>query len=191
MHNPYLVGKRVYLRALERTDLAGPMFQWANDPTITHFTLMGWVPNTMEALEREFDELQLPGNLTQRYRLLDDIIFAIIDKKADEHIGNVGLFDINWLFRTAELRAVIGDMEFWGGNRTTEAYRLVLGYAFNRLNLRRITAGIRADHVGSAIALKKVGFKCEGRLRQVYERDGQYYDVLPFGLLREDYCGKS
>lgn len=187
MRDAYLVGDKVCLRALERKDLSGPMRQWVNDPEVTRYTLMGFVPNTAEALEREFDALTLPGNLTQSSTHVSDIVFALMDRAANRHIGIVGLFGITWIFRVAELRAVIGEPRFWGGGRIHDAYRLILDYAFSRLNLRRIVAGVREDNAGAAIALKKVGFECEGCLREHYERDGRYYDVLPFGLLKDDY----
>lgn len=93
MQHPFLIADTVYLRALERGDLSGRMFQWANDPEVTQYMYMGTFPNNMDKLEREYSSLvantpaglvQLPGNPSH-------VVFAIIDKKDDLHIGNVGI----------------------------------------------------------------------------------------------------
>ncbi|MGA8028092.1 MAG: GNAT family protein [Bryobacteraceae bacterium] len=188
MHNPFLVGEKVYLRALERGDLSGPMFDWANDPDVTQYMYMGWVPNTPEALEREFNLLRADGTagLLQLHEHPTTIIFAAVDKQTDVHIGNVGLFDISWVMRVGELRAIIGDRQHWGGF-ATDAYKLILKYAFDRLNLRRIIAGTRADNVRSIVNLRKLGFVEEGRQREHFLRNEVPYDIVQFGLLRREF----
>ena len=189
MCHPYLVGDKIYLRALERHDLRGNMLQWANDPEITHYMYMGTFPNTIEALEHEYELLMgtKTAGLLQLPSHPSDVPFAIVAKESNSHIGNVGFFGISWINRIAELRAVIGEKEYWGGGYIYEAYRLAITYAFDRLNLRRLVAGIRADHVSSAIALKKVGFVQEGRQREHFLRNERTYDILQFGVLRSEF----
>jgi len=189
VYHPYLIGEKVYLRGLERQDLSGNMFQWANDPEVTQFMHMGDFPNSIEALEHEYDVLMgiKTAGLLQLPNYPNNVVFAIIDKESDKHIGNIGLFSIDWIQHIADLRAVIGEKDYRGGGYAFESYCLTIRYAFNRLNLRRILGGTRADHVASIIAMKKVGFVQEGRQRQQFLRNGKAYDVLMFGLLREDF----
>lgn len=71
------------------------------------------------------------------------------------------------------MRIIIGEKSYWGGGRATEAYTLILRYAFDRLNLRRVFAGCRADHLASATTLEKVGMVREGCQRQQFLRNGQ------------------
>jgi RimJ/RimL family protein N-acetyltransferase len=129
----------------------------------------------------------LPDNLLQSGPLPKHVALAIIDVETTDLIGITGLFDIGWMQRIAELRAYIGVAKYRGGGRIDETYHLLLAYAFNRLNLRRIVAGCRADNVPALIALKKVGFQIEGCFRKHMEQDGTFYDILPVGLLREDF----
>ncbi len=189
MHHPYLVGKNVYLRALEEDDLQGPMFDWPHDSEVVRYMYMGWIPNTQKTLRREYDALNetLPANLIQMPTLPENIVLAVIDKSAGKHIGNVGLYGINWLMRIAELRILLGDRDHWGQGKGFEAYRLILEYGFDRLNLRRIVAGARADNTGSIVLLKKVGFVQEGCEREHFLRNDQPYDILTFGLLRREF----
>jgi len=189
MHHPYLIGNKVYLRALEDGDLTGPMFNWAHDPEVVRYMYMGWIPNTVEGLRREYAAMRdnAAANLTQASTLPADIVLAVIDKQSDIHIGNVGLFGISWLMRIAELRIVLGDRAHWGAGKGFEAYKLMLEYGFDRLNLRRIVAGTRSDNIASIALLEKVGFVREGCEREHFLRDDQPYDVLTFGLLRREF----
>lgn len=192
MNHPFIVGDTVYLRGLERSDLSGKMFQWANDSEVTQYMYMGTFPNTIDGLDREYDILigNTPAGLIQAPGNPSHVALAIIDKKDDLHIGNVGLYNISWLTGVAEVRIIIGEKSHWGGGFATEAYTLILRYAFDRLNLRRIFAGCRADHLASAKSLEKVGMVREGCQRQQFLRNGQTYDIFLFGLLRHEFLHK-
>lgn len=189
VYRPFIVGEKVYLRALERDDLKGKMFQWANDPETTHYMYMGTFPNTMEALEREYELLTANGggSLLQLPSTPGNVVLAVVDRQADVHIGNVGFYGISWLYRTAEFRTIIGEKDYWGGGHAPEAYCLALEYAFDRLNLRKLWGGCREDNFPAVMALKRVGFVQEGRLREHILRNEQAYDVIMFGLLREEF----
>lgn len=185
MRHPYMVGKKIYLRGLERADLSGNMFQWANDSEVTHFLFMGSRPNTREAMEAEYDALIKSQN---------DIVFAIVDKKTESHIGNVGLYSINWIARSAEYRIFIGEKKYWNQGAGQAAAALVLRYAFDKLNLNKVWLGVNAEHVLGVQSYAKSGFKKEGVLRQEIYRNGRYYDAVRMSLLRKEFYdayGKS
>ncbi len=182
MYHPFIVGKKLYLRGLERADLSKNMFQWANDPEVTHFMFMGLKPNTMEALEAEYDTL---------IKSEKDIVFAIVDKKTGQHIGNAGLYVINWVSRSAEYRIIIGEKKFWGKGYGQEAASLILRYGFDKLNLNRIWLGVNASNKAGAACYRKAGFRDEGVLRQEIYRNGQYYDAIRMSVLRKEFYGKK
>lgn len=186
MNNIYLEGKKVTLCPLTRQDLP-EVLRWTHDPEVTKSMYLGTIPSYIETLEREYDAMiaSLPGNLTQGRGYPAHIIFMMYVEGGP--IGIVGLFGINWAARIAELRAYIGETSYRGGGRIHDAYQLILDYAFNRLNLRRIVAGIIEGNLASGIALKKVKFVQEGCLREGYERNGRFYDVLTYALLKKDY----
>lgn len=181
MHNPFIVGKKVYLRALEKSDLAGNMFQWANDSDVTHYMFMGAVPNTMERLEEEYEPLSKSKN---------DVVFAVIDKETDIHIGNVGLYVINWISRAAEFRIIIGEKGYWNKGYGTEATKLTVEYAFEKLNLNKVWLGVNAEHKGAIRAYERAAFVNEGVLRQEIYRNGKYYDAVRMSIIREAYFAR-
>lgn len=182
MQNPYIIGKKLYLRGLKKEDLAGNMFQWANDPEVTYYMFMGHKPNTKEALEEEYERI---------IRSEKDVVLAIIDKKTDAHIGNAGLYDIKWIYRSAEYRVVIGEKKFWNKGYGTEAGNLVLDYGFNKLNLNKIWLGVNADHKSAIKSYQRSGFVKEGILRQEIYRNGRYYDAVRMSILRKEFDEKK
>lgn len=182
MHNPFIIGEKLYLRGLERPDLEGDYFDWLNDREVTKFLDSGAFPNTVEKMEEYYRNVALSPN---------NVMLAIIDKESDKHIGNIKLGPINWITGIATLGIMIGNKEFWGKGYGTEAIKLVLDYAFKRLNLHKVTAGIAAIHQASIKAFEEAGFEIEGQLKSQFFLDGKYYDSLYLGITGEDYLKKS
>ena len=178
MHHPFLVGQKVYLRRVERGDLETHYFQWLNDPEVTRYMNQGNFPNSMESM---VDYYEASVNSEKQVNL------AIVTREEDRHVGNIALNSIDWVNRTAEVGLLIGEKDYWGKGITSEAMELLEGYAFDRLNLRKLWSGPRAGNVAVVILHKKLGWVQEGRLRQEMMRDNQFHDVLMFGLLREEY----
>jgi RimJ/RimL family protein N-acetyltransferase len=106
----------------------------------------------------------------------------------------IGFFGINWIVpyhRLAMLGAKIGDPAYWGGGYGTDALLLVVDYAFDWLDLRKIwlmTMGLNARVVRQ---MEKVGFTLEGRQREATWADGAWTDILVYGLLRDEWPGRA
>lgn len=178
MYHPFIVGKGIYLRGLEKEDLKRNMFQWANDSEVTYYMFMGAIPNSMELLEEEYEQIVKSKN---------DVVFAIVDKKTDVHIGNVGLYTINWISWSGELRIIIGDKEYWNKGYGTEATKLTVQYGFEKLNINKVWLGVNAEHEGAIKAYENAGFVHEGILRQEIYRNGKYYDAVRMSILKDEY----
>ena len=182
MRHPFIIGENIYLRGLQKSDLEGDYFDWLNDAEVTKFMDSGVFPNTIEKMEEFYRNTVMSSN---------NVIFAIVDKETDKHIGNIKLGPINWITGIATLGIMIGNKEFWGKGYGTEAIKLVLDYAFKRLNLHKVTAGIAAIHQASIKAFQGAGFEIEAQLKSQFFLDGKYYDSLYLGITREDYLKKS
>ena len=77
MKVPFMIGQQVYLRGLERADLAA-MVEWINDHDVTRLLFMGDRPANIELLEEQWEHSQRSQN---------EIVFAVCDKKDDAFIG--------------------------------------------------------------------------------------------------------
>lgn len=166
------------LRLLEPDDVGPAYLSWLNDPEVTRYLETGQFPSTKKEVQRYVERYQHSKT---------NLLFAIIDRVTHQHIGNVTLNHIHPIHRTADTGLMIGRKEFWGQGYASEAWGLLLDYAFQRLGLRKIIAGAVADNVASLVALKKLGFQVEGTLRQEVFVDGAYQDVVRLGLLREEF----
>jgi len=78
-----------------------------------------------------------------------------------------------------------------GRGYTSEAARLLADYAFDELNARRLEAHVLADNSASVRVLEPLGFVEEGRKRDAYYKDGEYRDVLVYGLLDAGRTGEN
>lgn len=178
MKNPFLVGERIYLRLLDESDVNETYVGWLNNKEVTRYLETGKFPSTLQSIQKFLDRFSESST---------DVILAIVDSSTDKHIGNVTVNRINWIHRTADTGIMIGNGEYHGKGYGFEAWSLILEYAFERLGLRRITAGVIEGHTASIALLKKMGFKEEGISRKHALVEGQYRDAVKFGLLIEDF----
>jgi len=178
MKHPFLIGEKIYLRRVEREDLGGNYFQWLNDTEVLRWMFNGAFPNSVEAMEAYYQ-----GVVSGR----TDIVFAIILKEDERHVGNIGIHRIEPIARSAEIGILIGERDVWGRGIGTEAIGLLAGHAFLRLNLNRLYAGAHEANAGCLRAFEKNGFRREGVARQAMYVGGAYGNVVNLGLLRSEW----
>ncbi|MDD5005729.1 MAG: GNAT family protein [Candidatus Omnitrophica bacterium] len=180
MDRPFLVGKKIYLRPFDMSDLNGKYIQWINDCDVTKF-MDDPFPKTRENLEEYVKNISKDPNY---------VFFAVIEKKTDKHIGNAKIGPINWIHR----RTGFGRMlckEAWGKGYGTEAMRLMIEYAFEKLNLNRIIDHGVVDNLPSIKSNEKAGLDNEGIIREYVYSNGKYCDVAILGLTRARYDKKK
>ncbi len=177
----FIEGEQTYLRPLTREDLNDRYLSWLNNPEVNSYLETGIFPSTKEGLERFYEQVTAS---------MDQVILAIVAKDGDEHIGNVKLGPISWIHRRATIGILIGDRRYWGKGICMEAIRLMVEYAFFRLNLRKIELGVYAEHEAAVRCYQAAGFQVEGTLREDLFHEGRYKDRLRMGLLRSEYPGE-
>lgn len=112
--------------------------------------------------------------------------FAIVLKDENKLIGAVSLMHIDWKHKNAELGYWVGK-KYWGKGYATEAVKLILKFAFRRLKLHRVWAGLFEENIASRRVLEKNGFKLEGILRENRFRYNRWHNDLRFGILKKEY----
>jgi RimJ/RimL family protein N-acetyltransferase len=113
--------------------------------------------------------------------------FGIVLKSSGKIIGMMGLRNLDKFVKKADVGYWLGK-KYWRQGIATEALEAIVKFAFRRLKLVRLQAGVAVENKASANLLKKVGFKKEG-LRRKAERaksTGKWHDTYVFGLLRSD-----
>ena len=113
--------------------------------------------------------------------------FALRLKEDDRLLGLARLYRIEWTHGTASLQIGLGDRNDRGKGFGTEALQLLLRYAFNELNLYRLSAMTVEYNTGAIRFFERAGFAVEVRRRQAVQRDGKRWDVVMLGLLRDEW----
>ncbi len=164
---PFLRGTKTVLRPLNKATDLELVWQWANDPEVNRYLSRNF-PMSREQEEGWFDGLAARK---------DDIILAMttLDGRL---VGTTGLHRISWVDRTATTGTMIGDVASWGQGFGTDAKMLLLRYAFERLNLRRIYSYVFADNERSRRCQLRCGYQEEVRYKESRFRDGRYVDEI-------------
>jgi RimJ/RimL family protein N-acetyltransferase len=78
----------------------------------------------------------------------------------------------------------IGDASDRRQGYGSDALDLLLRFAFNDLNLHRLSVWPSADNFPFIHMVEKAGFEEEARRREAVFHDGRYWDEVQMGLLR-------
>ena len=176
MRNAYLIGKKIYLRPLEKTD-AEAIAPWLNDPEIRR-NLARYVPL---GIGDEVEFLAKPRNSES------ELILGIALLENDKLIGSTGLHKIHPKDRSATFGILVGEKAEWGKGYGTEATFLMAKHAFETLNLNRVQLHVREFNERGIRAYERVGYRREGLLRQDTFVDGRYVNTLVMAILREEW----
>jgi len=169
-------GKLVRLRAYEKSD-ADALFRWFADEEVTRW--LGPPNFPSRAHQEKFIELAQASS--------DDAKYFAIETLEGKLVGDCGLRFIDWKSRKAEFFITIGEKQFWGKGLGSDALRIVIRVAFDKMNLNRLWLTVLVDNPRAVRCYEKCGFVREGLLKQESYVDGKYRDVLLMALLRENY----
>ena len=175
---PVLTGTRLTLRELRHEDAAS-LCALLTTEEVAKF--ISPPPTTVEGFER-FIAWAHQQRAAGQYAC-----FAVVPH--GRHTA-VGLFQVRLLDcegQTAEWGFALGSPH-WGTGLFLDGARLVVGFAFEAMGLRRLEARACVANGRGTGALRKVGAVCERVLRGSFERAGQYLDQALWTILREDWA---
>ena len=118
---------------------------------------------------------------------LESYTFSIRTLAEDKLIGEIGLDVVNWPGREAFVGLGIGETEYWSKGYGTDVMNSLLRFAFMELNLRRVSLGVFEYNPRAIRSYEKAGFRHEGRMRRLLQREGHRWDNLFMGILREEW----
>ncbi|MDY6972103.1 MAG: GNAT family protein [Thermodesulfobacteriota bacterium] len=175
-----VTGEKVKLVHLEREDLPRAR-AWVND-SFLQSRILRVLPVTEADQARWYEDIiHNPSK----------IVFAIKTLNGEQHIGNTGLYHIDWIHRRAEFWILIGERDFWKQGIGTEIVSLMLRYAFQNINLNKIYLNVGVDNQAAIALYKKLSFVQEGLLKEHYFIEGKYVDVATMRILKRDFDDKE
>ena len=134
-----------------------------------------------------------PGQVKKKYEEAEkekkhnQFVFAVRTREDDRPIGFARLEHIEWNHAHGGLALGLASPDDRRKGYGTEVLRLLLRYAFDELNLHRLTAVVFEYNTAALSFFEKAGFVIEVRRRQAINRDGKRWDWLHLGLLREEW----
>lgn len=176
-----LPGQIIYLRKLLPEDATECYVRWLNDPEVNRFLESRFVHWTVDSVRVYVLERQNP----------QEHFFAICDVRDGNHVGNIKIGPINPHHRNADVSLFIGEKAYWGRGVAGEAIGLVTTYAFDRLGVLKLQAGVYLANIGCIKAFQSSGYSQEGLLRERVLSGGKLDDVVILGYAVSDYRKRS
>jgi RimJ/RimL family protein N-acetyltransferase len=173
--NITITGDRICLRPMAESDLPLKV-QWYNDPDIRKTLILD-----------EYLDLDKTIQWFRTNKESDSRMDFMIETEPAKPVGQISLVNIDNHHKSAEIVLVIGDKAYWGKGIMFEAEKLLIQWAFEKMDIKKIWAQTRPENIASLITMKKIGFKIEGTLRKEKMIDNQRIDVVHLGLLPEEF----
>ena len=173
---PTLTGDGLELRPLGLEHLE-PLWAAVNDPELRRLT----------GTTASFAFDGIAAWLAARAGAEDRLDLAIHRRDDDAYLGELALLDLDAANASADVRISLGHPDQRGHGHGREALALLLDHAFHTVGLHRVGLDVFAFNIGAIRAYEALGFRHEGRRREVLHLDGQWHDALLMGLLRSEW----
>ena len=173
-----IMGEKVALGPL-RKDLVPTYTRWYNNFYTLRTLGTTPVPLTLEQDERQHERLVARADT--------EISFTVYERCGSRPIGNVGLFDVDYRNRTAELGLIIAEPDARGKGYGTETTQLVVDYAFTALGLHNVMLTVFEYNLAGIHVYTKVGFRESGRRRESIFMGGKLWDIIYMDCLSSEW----
>ena len=173
-------GAQINFRLVGKQDLS-IIRDWRNSQGIreynTQFTLLN-MSNQIKWFE------QISSNNSNR------TMFMVIDKKG-KPIGICGIIQIDQENKSGDVAIILGEQKIHSRGIGTETLSMLVKYGFENIKLHKIEAEIFSFNSISIKLFTKLFFKHDATKRDSLWRNGKWWDVHIFSLLKKDYESKK
>lgn len=115
--------------------------------------------------------------------------FAVYDKDKKQYAGSTRFFDFSENNDSTRMGYTWYGKDFRGTGLNKHCKYLMFEFAFERLRVERIGLGAHSENIVSIAAMKSVGCKKEGVIRNLFpsiDTDGRA-DAVLFGIIRKEW----
>lgn len=144
--------------------------KWKNDPEIFQYLGGGYHPVSIDEQKKWMDDLIVQSSSNKR--------FMIHPKESKKPIGMIGLYNINWFHRTAEIGIYIGEKEWHRKGMAQKAYDELEYYATDFLNLRKLKAFTVKDNKQAVNFFEKQKYNVVGEFHEERYIKGKYCNLF-------------
>jgi len=176
-------GKLVQLSPIDHDKDPEVESRWTHDLTLMRtLSLHPAMPLSIAQMKKRYEAIEKEVEESKRL-----FYFTIRSKQESKFLGFARIEWIEWTHGTGNLRMAIGDKDERNKGYGSDALALMLRFAFHELNLYRLSAIVGEDNPSALRFFKRYGFVEEVRRRKALLRDGQAWDLIHLGILREEW----
>jgi len=172
-------GRLVQLRPLDHEKDPPVIARWTQDPLWRSVLAEVARPLSVEAVRRLLEKVEKQMEETKNL-----FHFTLRARDDNRLVGLARIFRIDFHNGTGALNLGIGDASDRRHGYGSDALNLLLHFAFDELNLHRLSVWPSADNLPFIQMVEKAGFEEEARRREAVFHDGSYWDEVLLGLLR-------
>jgi RimJ/RimL family protein N-acetyltransferase len=165
-------GRRVRLRPVEEEDIP-TIHRWMNQADVW-FALDLERPTSLDEVRAEVGRARSDGH-------------PFVVELDGRPVGRIDVHDIRGRDRICSLRLVAGEPGDW----EADAVAALAGYAFDRLDLRRVEVRTVAANARLIDACEASGFTRDAVLPERSWQDGRWLDHVILSVTREGFTGVS
>lgn len=163
--------QRAHAYALVEAGRSEEIWTWMPTSPLTADTVDGWLE---KALQAEAQGREYP--------------FVVVRLEGERVIGSTRYLDVQQDDRTVEIGWTWYSPDAWGGVVNPEAKYLLMRHAFDDWHAIRVALKTDIKNVHSQAAIKKLGARYEGTLRnQRIRPDGTYRDTVIFSIIESEW----
>ena len=175
-----LEDERVILRPITITDAEQLVQYVQNEPELWQFSLV--------AIQKPEDLTGYIQTAIQGRIDKNAYPFIVFDKLTNTYVGSTRFYDIQIGFETTQLGYTWYSKKVWGTGLNQHCKYLLLQFAFEKMNFKRVEFRADNNNKRSIAAMQKIGCTVEGVLRSHLPKpDGSRRDSIILSITKEEW----
>ena len=175
-----LEDERVVLRPVSSSDISFLEQYVINEPELWQFSLV--------AIQQPADLKGYIESAIQSRNNKTAYPFIVYDKISKTYVGSTRFYDIQLAFETTQLGYTWYSKKVWGTGLNAHCKFLLLQFAFEQMNFKRVEFRADNNNKRSIAAMQKIGCTMEGVLRSHMPKpDGTRRDSIVLSITQEDW----
>lgn len=172
-------GKKVRLRPMRLEDAEQNFARRLDSPSRQLLQLGIELPTSVDLLKEKLEK-------RVGCKEADGLIVFTIENLEGVNVGGISLHSCDEKNGVFSFGVVINRQD-WGQGYAEDAVRILLKYGFWERRYQKCNSACLHVNEASIRLHQKLGFLEEGRQRRVIFCNGEYYDDILFGMLREEF----
>lgn len=178
-------GEKIRLAALDLDKDAPVMSKWTHDPEFLRMLDTDPArPLSPFHVKKRLEEMEKEAGHDWYY-------FTIRTREDDRLVGSIHLRWVEWNHGNGHFNMGIGSPDDRGKGYGREALQMLMRYAFEELNLYRLTGHTMEYNDRAQRFLERNGWQLEVRRREAIYREGRYWDAVSYGILATEWAAQA